>query len=195
MNQELEIEYKNLLTAEEYQKIKAGELTAENELFTQSNYYFDTKDQLLKKQGAALRIRITDTFNELTFKVPSQGFLMETNISLTDEQVTDILNSEKLSLNEITTKEVDLELNGITNQTTFYKFNFFSTQRIEKQSGNHLLVLDKTTFQNGEADYELEVESSDAVSGKDFFMSILNKYSIPYRPAQPKIARAESKRS
>lgn len=50
-----------------------------------------------------------------------------------------------------------------------FLFNSFRTKRFEKQVGNHLLVLDQTTFQNLSVNYELEIEITNAESGKVFF--------------------------
>lgn len=194
LEQKLEIEFKNLLTATEYQQILTEEFLKENIQFTQTNHYFDTKDQLLKKQGAALRIRTTENFNELTFKVPAGKFLMETNLTLTDKKVAEILSRQQLALDEVTDQLIDLNLEKINIHTPFLAFNTFTTTRIERPVGNHLIVLDATTFQNGTVDYELELESLDAEEGHVFFNSILEKYAIPLRPALPKIARAERNR-
>lgn len=196
MEQELEIEYKNLLTKDEYQKLLVDEFTkdASVQKIMQTNHYFDTPDKLLRKYQSALRIRRLDTRNELTFKVPAQEFLMESNFSLNQEQTDLILTQKQFSLSDITNKRVDLKVPGLTNETTFEHFNQFTTVRYEKKVGDHLMVLDQTTFQNDVVDYELEVESIDPLDGKNFFNSLLEKHSIPSRSTLPKIARAENNR-
>lgn len=196
MKQEYEIEYKNLLTLKEYEKIRNNEFVyAKSEpkysKITQWNYYFDTENELLKNQGAALRIRVADLYNELTFKVPVDGFFLETNIPLDKEQVEYFLSKRTLSLSEVTTDPIKLSLDGITNQTIFNLFNSFKTIRLEKQVLDNLIVLDQTTFQNGVTDYELEVESIDPIVGQNFINSFLDTYSIPTRLTSKKIARAE----
>lgn len=196
MKQELEIEYKNLLNPDEYHKILNGEFPnkSTNHKIVQTNHYFDTQDKLLKKNQAAVRIRRLATENELTFKVPAQGFLMESNLILTDEQADFILDTKQFSLAEITSKEIDLNIPTLTNQSTFEHFNQFTTIRFEKQVDQHLIVLDQTTFQNGVIDFELEVETNDPTQGKVFFNTLLEKYGIPSRSTLPKIARAEKNR-
>lgn len=193
MKQELEIEFKNMLTHEEYQELLQSEfLNQENpEKITQINYYFDTKDSDLKKQGAALRIRISSSIMELTLKSPSDDFLMETNISLDKETASSILNKKELSLSADIFSNEKVDLKDIPKDRIFHLFNSMTTERFEKDEDIHLLVLDKTTYQNGEIDYELEVESQDRKKGKEFFHSFLEKHSVPSRPAHPKIARAE----
>lgn len=196
MKQELEIEYKNLLTKNEYYQLLEAELINHPASIktTQTNHYFDTSDKLLKKQHAALRIRKTATGNELTFKVPAQDFLMETNFPLNEGQTKDILEKKQFSLDEITTKRIDLKLPDLMSHSIFRHFNQFQTVRYEKQVGDHLMVLDQTTFQNGVTDYELEVESQSPLKGRIFFDSLLGKYTIPSRSTLPKIARAEKNR-
>lgn len=196
MKQELEIEYKNLLNKDEYHKILDAEFMLDPSIhqITQTNHYFDTSDKLLRKYHSAVRIRKLATRNELTFKVPAQKFLMESNFSLSQEQTNLILNKKQFSLSDITNKTIDLKVPGLTNQSLFEHFNQFTTIRYEKQVGDHLMVLDQTTFQNHVIDYELEVESSDPLMGKEFFNALLDKYSIPIRSTLPKIARAENNR-
>ena len=48
MSEEIEIEFKNLLTEKEYQTLLYSFNATENELFTQINSYFDTPDWDLK---------------------------------------------------------------------------------------------------------------------------------------------------
>lgn len=193
MEQELEIEFKNMLTLEEYQELLHSEfLNQKNpEKITQTNYYFDTEHSVLKKQGAALRMRISSSFREITLKSPSDGYLMETNLSLDKETASSILRNKRLSLSADIFSNKKVDLKDIPKNASFHLFNSMTTERFEKDEGVHLLVLDKTTYPCGKVDYELEVESQDGIEGKEFFQSFLEKHSIPSRPAQPKIARAE----
>lgn len=196
MIQELEIEYKNILTKNEYQRIlnaefKESDSGIHHHKIIQTNHYFDTKEKLLKNQSAALRIRVLDSKNELTFKVPSDDFLMETNLLLDDSQVTNILNKGYLMLKDLTENKLELNLNNINKESKFIHFNSFKTIRYEKKSDSNLLVLDQTFFQNEFVDYELEVEGDNPIEAKNYFDSILTSYSIPFRKTLPKIARAE----
>ena len=196
LDQELEIEYKNLLTKDEYEKILTNEFLdiSKNQDYIrvcQTNHYFDTLEKDLKKQGAAVRIRVSEAKNELTFKVPSQDFLMETNLMLSDSETQRILNKKSFKLSEITSQSIELNISNINTQSLFTLFNTFKTIRFEKKVGSNWLVLDQTFFENKEFDYELEVEGQTSQEAKKYFNSILNTYSILSRPALPKIARAE----
>ena len=189
MNQNLEIEFKNMLTEADYTKIFESEFAADDQQkITQSNYYFDTTDRLLKQQKSALRIRKTPSFNELTLKVPSQGFLLETNIFLSDNDCSALLDAKQFKLSDITS---DILIEDLKPDSEFYLFNQFETIRHEKEVNGQLLVLDQTIFQNGVVDYELEVESQSPEAGLDFFNSFLEKHAIKKQKALPKIARAQ----
>lgn len=193
LEQELEIEFKNMLTLEEYQELLQSEFLNQEDpdKITQTNYYFDTEYSDLKKQGAALRMRTSSSFREITLKSPSDGYLMETNLSLDKETASSILQNKKISLSADIFSNEKVDLKDIPKNASFHLFNSMSTERFEKGEDIHLLVLDKTTYPNGKVDYELEVESKDEKKGKEFFQSFLEKHSIPHRSAQPKIARAE----
>lgn len=195
MNQELEIEYKNILTHAEYSRLfdaifKNNVETSQN--ISQTNYYFDTMETVLRSHGSILRVRVADAFNELTFKVPSQGFLMESNYFLSDRSVKEIIQKKRFVLSSFLSPSAIIpELEGFSKETEVYLFNQFKTERWEQQVGDHLIVLDETTFQNGIVDYELEVESADAETGLIFFNHLLNKHAISQKETLPKIARAE----
>ena len=195
LNQHFEIEFKNELNKEQYLHLLDNEFkdSSDNILNTfQTNYYFDTIDQVLKKQHSVLRIRVTDSSNELTFKVPHQDFLMESNYHLSNNDCSDIIQSTQLVLSSylLPTDSIP-KLENISKDTVFRLFNQFDTDRHEKSVGDHLIVLDMTTFQNGVVDYELEVESQSPEAGLDFFNSFLEKHAIKKQKALPKIARAQ----
>lgn len=193
INQELEIEFKNMLTYEEYQSILSAEFSSsDKQMIVQTNHYFDTIDFTLRNHGAALRIRVTDTFNELTLKVPHEGFLMETNVPLSNEEVEQILDKQALKLSSYLDSDIETGLDDLSKDIVFMLFNSVQTERLEKTEDIHTVVLDQTSYQDGTVDYELEVESLDSELGRQFFESFLEKYSIPARPSLPKIARAEN---
>ena len=51
-----EIEFKTLITKEQYEKL-LKDFNLENNIFTQTNYYFDTEDAKLLQEKTVLRIR------------------------------------------------------------------------------------------------------------------------------------------
>lgn len=200
LEQNFEIEFKNLLTKDEYLNLLAKEFPntsnkEQDSAIYQSNYYFDTENQDLKNHHSALRIRVTDSSNEMTLKIPHEGFLMENNLHLSDNDVSEIIKDQQIVLSTFISSDNKFPLpKNVTKDSIFYLFNSFQTKRFEKHVQNHLIVLDQTTFQNDMIDYELEVESTDEIEGKQFFDSILREYAIPTRESSPKIRRAEEKK-
>ena len=150
MTHQVEIEFKTLLTREEYQRVFAFYQLDRSAFHTQTNLYFDTLDHQLKQKKFGLRIRTTEDKAELTLKSPLKEGLLET---------TDIL-----SLDE-------------------------AARRAEFSVTEGLLALDESWYGQSH-DYELELEVSEASSGKRAFLSLLDRLHISYRPAKNKIIRA-----
>ena len=190
MSQEIEIEYKSLLSPKEFHKLITVFKVDQKDFFTQTNVYYDTPDFKLKARGMGLRIRLFQNEAELTLKSPltdlASGLLETTDklsldaakvlISqegiLSDGAVANFLKTQAVPLNELT---VQAEL---------------KTKRVEiKLDANHLLVLDESWY-HGQHDYELELETHHALEGEQVSHQILNTYNITFKPGQNKIARA-----
>lgn len=179
MNQEIEIEFKCLLSKEQFdQLIKSfhpGPFT------TQHNHYFDTPDFLLKKAGAALRIREKNGQAEMTLKEPAKVGLLESTVVLSKEDVTASLSGT------IPYNDVMAAARKRAGANAFVHFGTLSTKRAELDYKDGLLVFDHSTYVNQE-DYELEYEAKD-LSGKQTFLTLLNSFNIEYKPAENKIRR------
>lgn len=188
MAKELEIEFKNMLTATEYQELINLYSDKNATHIVQTNYYFDTPNQELKQKKMGLRIREKSLPNELTLKVPTtdQHALVEVTDHLTEQEKNDFLNKMIFPTNSHV-REVLLE-NGIQIDT-IKRIGELSTDRLEStQHLPHLIVIDKSTFY-GHIDYELEMETNDSSTGEVFFKNFLKENHIPERPADKKIAR------
>ena len=57
MKQEIEIEFKNIITQEEFKQLLYTFSIKDEDFITQENHYFDTETFSLKNNGCALRIR------------------------------------------------------------------------------------------------------------------------------------------
>jgi uncharacterized protein YjbK len=183
MAQEVEIEFKNILTKAEYDTLlEAYPFPAE--AFSQTNYYLETPDLRLKETGSALRIRKKGHAYMLTLKEPYGDGLLETHDSLTKEEASSWLNGQPIA-KEHTTKQ--LENKGIQVSDLKY-FGSLTTERRELKEGNYILVLDYSTYNNQE-DYEFELEASKFDEGEKIFHDILEKHQIPNRPTPNKIER------
>ena len=84
MTQEIEIEFKNIVTEEEFHALcKSFSI----EVFTkQVNHYFETPNFSLKEAGSALRIRHKGETYTLTLKQPAEVGLLETHQVVTENE-------------------------------------------------------------------------------------------------------------
>ncbi|AQY50550.1 adenylate cyclase [Listeria weihenstephanensis] len=184
MSKDLEIEFKNMLTEEEYTTLIEEFRLKEDDFFTQTNYYLDTADFQLKDKLAALRIRKRELYYELTLKTPEQVGLLETTQILVEEQVTAILDGANIPVGQV--RDL-LQTLGVDHQDLIM-FGSLTTTRAEKDYKNGLLVFDKS-FYSDTHDFELEYEVPDFDKGKVIFEQFLEERDIPKRPTMNKILR------
>lgn len=184
MSQEIEIEFKNLLTKDEYYKIKETFKIEEHDFFDQENHYFDTPEFSLKAIGAALRIRRKQNKFVMTLKEPATVGLLETHQTLSDEMADSMMKTGELVNGEVVDRllQLDLDVNKIT------YFGSLSTRRAEKNFQNGLIVLDHSRYLTVE-DYELEYEAKNEEIGKKVFHQLLDDLHIPIRLTKNKIRR------
>lgn len=185
MSQELEIEFKNLLTEKEYTSLLEQFGAKQTDLFTQENYYYDTTEGLLKQLGSGLRIRMLPLNAELTLKTPLGQHLLETTDALTQEEAEQLIKNHTIKADGAVAQKLS-ELS--VPLTDLYCFGSLKTERFEKVITEGLLVLDKSTYA-GKVDYELEFEAQSHEKGKSFFDQLLHKYDIPVRQGKNKIQR------
>ncbi|WP_042349476.1 CYTH domain-containing protein [Bacillus massiliigorillae] len=185
MNQEIEIEFKNLLTKEEFIKLTNLFSIKDTEFITQENHYFDTADFSLKANGAALRIRHKNGKYVLTLKQPAEQGLLETHESLSSEEAQDILKTNQIKKGAIS--HILLTQFGISAEDLKH-FGTLATSRAETNYMEGTLVLDHSNYLNKE-DYELEYEVTDYSIGQENFMNLLKELNIPTRQTDNKIKR------
>lgn len=177
----LEIEFKTLLTKEEYDSLK--DFFKEQPPVRQTNHYIDTPDQAIRNHRMALRIRTLADRAELTLKVPQEAGHFEYNQALTFDQVEDFLSKKKLPQGEIASFLTDL---GIP-LAALDVWGSLETERREKRIPKGLLAFDRSRY-NSIEDYELEMEV-DAASDETYFHEFLKEKQIEYKPAKSKVAR------
>ncbi|MFO1445562.1 CYTH domain-containing protein [Bacillus sp. Bva_UNVM-123] len=184
MAQNIEIEFKNILTKEEFQKLIHFFQFTKDDFFTQENHYFDTAQFALKESGSALRIRKKNNEYELTLKQPHQEGLLETNEMLTIIEVEEMLNGGEITNHFIRTliNEMGIDPNEIE------YFGTLLTKRAEIEYQAGLIVLDHSSYLNKE-DYEIEYEVSNQEAGKSVFAELLSQLQIPFRKTENKIKR------
>ncbi|OAH59417.1 hypothetical protein AWH48_14860 [Domibacillus aminovorans] len=179
MNQEIEIEFKCLLSKEQFDQLV--ESFHPGPFTTQHNHYFDTADFSLKEAGAALRIREKNGRAEMTLKEPAEVGLLESTVALSNDDVTASLSGG------IPDNDVMAAARKHTGKNAVFHFGTLSTTRAEIDYKGGLLVFDHSTYVNQE-DYEIEYEAKD-LSGEQTFLTLLNAFNIEYIPAENKIRR------
>lgn len=189
MSQNIEIEFKNLLTKKEYLQLKSHFDIKDEDLFKQENHYFDTSDFLLKENKAALRIRKKQELYELTLKQPHKDGLLETNKILTIQESKAIFETGVIKDKQIINLLAQM---NIPSHNIQY-FGSLTTIRAEKEIGNGLLVLDHSFYLN-EEDFELEYEVTNRQKGQVDFEQILQKFQIPKRQTKNKVQRFYDKK-
>lgn len=184
MSQNIEIEFKNLLTKQEFEKLVNHFKLDDADFFTQENHYFDTPDFALKEQASALRIRKKGEKYELTLKQPYQDALLETNESLEPLAAEKMFESGTISNKTI---KGLIEKMHIDPDRIQY-FGSLSTKRAEVEYENGLIVIDNSFYLNIE-DFELEYEVSNRKEGQKKFTALLEQLEIPVRKTENKIKR------
>ncbi|RAK17054.1 uncharacterized protein YjbK [Anoxybacillus vitaminiphilus] len=184
MKQELEIEFKNLLTKEEFMTLKEAFQVADEEFIYQENHYFDTQQFSLKEKGAALRIRLKNGTYTLTLKQPHKEGLLETHEMLTKEEAHSLLHGQAMLKGEV--REIIKAL-GIEPEQIQY-FGTLSTYRAQFDYKGGVLVLDHSHYLQTD-DYEIEYETTNFTLGKQVFEELLRSFNIPIRKTDNKIKR------
>lgn len=184
LKQEIEIEFKNIVTKEEFDRLRSHFQLTEDQFVSQENHYFDTPTFSLKDCGAALRIRSKKDKSVLTLKQPHQEGLLETHEALTNEQAKELRDGSPKIPSTIQQLITDLQVDS--HALTY--FGTLRTSRAEIPYKNGLLVLDHS-FYLGAEDYEVEYEVTDANEGAKYFEQLLTELDIKKKPTENKIRR------
>lgn len=180
--QQLEIEYKILLTQDIFHQILHDYQNKITKDYIQINDYLT--HPILSQKKYMLRIRTKNNQYELTLKRPYQNHRLETNLSLTEteknlflqhrlkNEITDILENDGIKINELQ-----------------HPFSL-TTHRYDIQLPEGVLSLDENTYLD-QHDYELEFEVNDETQGFSQFLKIIEPYHLHYQHNCPnKVARA-----
>lgn len=184
MAQEIEIEFKNLLTEAEYRRLEDFFNIKDTKANPHTNHYFETENFDLKNKHAALRIREKDNYFQLTLKEPHQDGLLETHDTISAEEAAAWIN------NDIIPKpQVAVQLNQLGIDFTALRYGgTLTTERKEVNYKDTTVVLDYSTY-NGKEDYELELEAYDKDEGEKVFNQLLEELEISRKQTPNKIQR------
>ncbi|USK40300.1 CYTH domain-containing protein [Cytobacillus firmus] len=183
-NKNIEIEFKNMITTDEFTALMNFLNLRSEDFSEQENHYFDTPDFLLKEKGSALRIRQKYGSFELTLKQPHPEGLLETNEDLSESEAAEMIQTGKIPREQI---KKSLEELGIKTDNLRY-FGTLTTKRAEKEYNKGLAVLDHSRYLDKE-DFEIEFEVDDRKEGQLVFLNLLQQLNIPVRKTENKIKR------
>lgn len=181
MHHEREIEFKNLLTKEEFEHLTARFQLKQTDFHKQTNYYYDTPDSYFKENKMGFRLRVLADRNELTLKVPvEQHVMQETTQYITTAERDDIILHLRFPPLPF--------LDQVKDNGPLSCIGSMQTNRAQLEYKHGILFLDHSLYSQTE-DYEIEFESSDIESGEKTFLHLLSTYQIPLRKTDKKIAR------
>ncbi len=176
-----EVEFKTLLTKEEYRRLY--EKFKNNGSDVQTNHYFDTARFSLKATDASLRVRERNNL-ELTLKKKKGYNIQQFHLEITKEQFEEIKQTGVLPECEIAD-----EIKSIINEQKLTNFMSLSTDRMVFPYSKGYLFLDKSSYL-GMVDFELQYVARNYHNGKQEFIAIINELGIQYKKAEKKIKRA-----
>lgn len=185
MAQELEIEFKNILTKEQYESLLQKFQVSDEMILRQTNHYFDTKDFHLKKLSSGLRIRETKDHVVCTLKERTAANThLETTDNISREQADLMLKGNGFFAESVKARllqlAIPIEQLGV--------FGSLTTDRVELTYKGGTIVFDHSFYLNCD-DYEVEYESYEESLGKEIFNNFLQENNIPKQTADKKIAR------
>ncbi|MFS0644569.1 CYTH domain-containing protein [Siminovitchia sp. 179-K 8D1 HS] len=186
MGRNIEIEFKNMVTKEDFELLLSVFHMTEDDFANQVNHYFDTDTFMLKQSDAALRIRNRDHLYELTLKKIKRPGLLEINQRISADEANACFHKHIFPEGEI--KEELAAMN--IDPHRLICFGSLETRRAERQFGPGCLMFDHSLYL-GREDFEVEYEIPEGRlnEGKQFFFQLLNELNIPAKKADSKIKR------
>jgi uncharacterized protein YjbK len=178
MNKNIEIEFKTAITQEKYQEL-LQQFKLENNIFKQTNHYFDTDQYDLNQQKIVLRIRQKgENHYKVTLKNQSEQGAFESHVLLQRSKAEDMI------------------MNGFNTKDFFDEIDFFVTfkvsldnYRVSTPYEGGTLFLDRCEYCNV-IDYEVEYEVSNYTEGQNHFKQFVIAHQIEMQPTKRKSERA-----
>ena len=170
----IEIEAKVLLSQSDYVKV-VNALKLSGNVVTQTNYYLDSADRVLKTYGMILRIREVKNQFTLTLKAPMAEGLLEKNQVLSAEDAKALIHENLFPEGDIKDflgiLHIPVEELKILAQLT--------TEREECSYKDTIVDVSKSTY-SGYVDYELECDSDSALKSQETLRSLCEENGIPF---------------
>ena len=185
----IERELKTLLSKVEYDKLYTYFNLQNQPKIIQSNYYYDTADEIFKQNNSALRLRVFDNgSSEWTIKERVSELESIELTQFNREKVIDVPQA----LNEDIIYSADIQEFIASRNivwTDIKRTMSLITERYNIDVPYGLYALDYTQYPQAE-DYELELESQDIEVALEHFNSLLASVDISYKQAETKLSRA-----
>lgn len=176
--QNLEIEYKVMIAKEDFYTLlnKLGETSFHK--IEQTNFYFDTYNQDLKKNKLSLRIRKIENRYLMTLKQSLQEGKMEYEYEIPSCNLAFI------------PQEIQTILEPYVQVCQLHLLGSLTTIRYEKEYASGLLCLDHS-FYRGKEDYEIEFEADNMAYAKHIVETLCKTNHISFEKSKySKNARA-----
>lgn len=178
MIKNIEIEFKTKIDEKTYYDM-IKEFDLENNIFRQTNYYFDTQNFDLSDKRIVLRIRQKkDDYFKLTLKSQREHEAYEAHHILTKERALQLLE---------TGFDAKQYFPGL-NYYVIFKASLVN-HRVSVPYENGFLFFDRCDY-HGITDYEVEYEHDDYNEGKKRFLKFLEQRNIPNIETKRKSERA-----
>ncbi len=170
-----EIEFKTFITENDYLNL-LKEFELENNIFPQTNFYFDTPDTKLMNEKTVLRIRQKGSNYKLTKKTRAEVGADETHLFISKEKAEELLKNG-----------FDANIIGLPYYVN--KIAELTTYRASTPYKNGTLFLDKSVYYDN-IDYEIEYEVDDSHQGLIDFQGFLDNHNIEFKESIRKSKRA-----
>lgn len=198
MNSETELKY--YLSSKDFRFLKKHLARFPHDTQIQTNYYFDSKTLILKRQKIGLRIRISLPKKPIvTLKFPKKNRNKLSALKVRHEYEESISPLEAKAVLRGATNICELNVTPIRelqvkteneNLNKIIKLGSIKTERTTYHYSNGMILeLDKFTF-FGKTFYELEVETSQPQKADKQIRELFRGLKIQYRPEEKsKLAR------
>ncbi len=166
MNNNIEKEYKILITKEQFETLYNSYGNPPFRL--QENVYYDTADFNIRRTKGSMRIRDVNNEHIFTLKIHSPNGLLEYEKNVSSNSIDSLNDEEIISL-----------FNKYDIHGPFQRITSLKTQRAIIYTEYAELCFDISSY-NGITDYEIEYEYKKDHDGLTVFKDILSKINVVY---------------
>ena len=171
MGTNLEIEFKAELSKRDYDKLISK--FSSTKIYSQTNYYIDSDDLVIRNKKCGLRIREKEGDFEMTLKVPQSEGKLEINQQITDKMLNCFVFPDG-EIKEYLCDQFNIKIESL------HILGSLETKRLDLKYETSLVSIDKSTY-NGIIDYEIEAEDSSMKLAKKNLLQFLKENGIVYK--------------